>query len=158
MANQIALVTGGAGFIGSHLCDALLARELDVRVLDNFSTGRAENVDPRCEIIRADVTDHGALAGAMKGVQVVFHLAARVTIRGSVDCFEEEFAEYCECSHAVGVASGLDALKLIFRAMDIVKPYPARQLESLPRGWGIMADDLMAGVYANLALRVVMLV
>jgi phosphatidylglycerophosphatase A len=42
--------------------------------------------------------------------------------------------------------------------MDIVKPYPARQLENLPRGWGIMADDLMAGVYANLSLRVVMLV
>jgi phosphatidylglycerophosphatase A len=43
---------------------------------------------------------------------------------------------------------------LTFRAMDILKPYPARDLESLPGGWGIMADDLMAGVYANLLLRV----
>ena len=43
---------------------------------------------------------------------------------------------------------------LIFRAMDIFKPYPARDLESLPGGWGIMADDLMAGIYANLLLRV----
>src|SRR5262245_8250975 len=41
-----------------------------------------------------------------------------------------------------------------FRAMDIFKPWPARNLEHLPRGWGIMADDLMAGVYANLLLRV----
>jgi phosphatidylglycerophosphatase A len=42
--------------------------------------------------------------------------------------------------------------------MDVVKPYPARQLEGLPKGWGIMADDVMAGVYAQLLLRVVLLV
>ena len=47
---------------------------------------------------------------------------------------------------------------LAFRAMDIVKPYPARQLEGLPGGVGIMADDVMAGIYANLLLRVVGLV
>lgn len=46
----------------------------------------------------------------------------------------------------------------LFRVMDIVKPYPARQLENLPGGWGIMLDDVMAGIYANLALRVVLLV
>jgi len=45
-----------------------------------------------------------------------------------------------------------------FRVMDIVKPYPARDLEQLPEGWGIMADDVMAGVYANLLVRVVALV
>ena len=43
---------------------------------------------------------------------------------------------------------------LLFRAMDIVKPWPARDLERLPGGWGIMADDVAAGVYAHLALRV----
>jgi phosphatidylglycerophosphatase A len=42
---------------------------------------------------------------------------------------------------------------VLFRIMDIVKPYPARQLEFLPGGWGIIADDLMAGIYANLCLR-----
>jgi phosphatidylglycerophosphatase A len=47
---------------------------------------------------------------------------------------------------------------VLFRVMDVVKPYPARQLEDLPGGWGIMSDDLMAGVYANLALRVALLV
>ena len=47
---------------------------------------------------------------------------------------------------------------VLFRIFDVVKPYPARDLEALPGGWGIMSDDLMAGVYANLALRVVMLV
>jgi phosphatidylglycerophosphatase A len=47
---------------------------------------------------------------------------------------------------------------LLFRAADIVKPYPARQLEALPGGWGIVADDLMAGLYANLLMRVALLV
>ena len=42
---------------------------------------------------------------------------------------------------------------VLFRIMDVLKPYPARQFESLPGGWGIMADDVMAGVYANLLLR-----
>jgi len=42
---------------------------------------------------------------------------------------------------------------LLFRVLDVFKPWPARQLESLPRGWGIMTDDVMAGVYANLVLR-----
>jgi phosphatidylglycerophosphatase A len=47
---------------------------------------------------------------------------------------------------------------LLFRALDIVKPYPAAELEHLPGGWGIMADDVAAGLYANLLLRVFLLV
>jgi phosphatidylglycerophosphatase A len=42
---------------------------------------------------------------------------------------------------------------VLFRVMDVFKPYPARQFESLPGGWGIMSDDVMAGIYANLLLR-----
>lgn len=47
---------------------------------------------------------------------------------------------------------------LLFRVMDVVKPWPARSLEALPGGWGIMADDVAAGVYAHLCLQVVLLV
>jgi phosphatidylglycerophosphatase A len=47
---------------------------------------------------------------------------------------------------------------VLFRIMDVVKPYPARALEDLPGGWGIMTDDLMAGVYANLVLRLALVV
>jgi phosphatidylglycerophosphatase A len=47
------------------------------------------------------------------------------------------------------------AVFIAFRAFDIVKPWPANRLERLPRGWGIMADDLMAGIYANLAVHLV---
>jgi phosphatidylglycerophosphatase A len=52
----------------------------------------------------------------------------------------------------LGAAGGF----LLFRAADIVKPFPARRLERLPGGFGIIADDVMAGIYANLALRVIL--
>lgn len=61
----------------------------------------------------------------------------------------------------VGLPFGLRTALLgfvLFRVMDVVKPWPARELERLPGGWGIMADDVAAGVYAGLALRVILLV
>ncbi len=75
----VCLVTGGAGFIGSHLVDALVARGDVVRVLDNFSTGSPSNleqVSSRIELIRGDITDAATLRAASQGVEVVFHLAA----------------------------------------------------------------------------------
>ena len=74
------LITGGAGFIGSHLADALLARGCRVRVLDDFSTGRAENLDPRCEVQRGDVTDAAAVRRALQGADGCFHLAAIASV------------------------------------------------------------------------------
>jgi len=53
---------------------------------------------------------------------------------------------------ALGIALGF----LAFRVFDIAKPFPARQAEALPRGWGVMADDLVAGLYAQAALRLVL--
>ena len=84
------LVTGGAGFIGSHLCEGLLADGHAVRALDDLSVGRRENVPAACEFVRGSVLDEGALAGAMAGVEAVFHEAARVTVRGSLDAFVED--------------------------------------------------------------------
>ena len=52
----------------------------------------------------------------------------------------------------VGIVIGF----LAFRLFDIVKPFPARQAEALPRGWGVMADDIVAGIYAQVALRMVL--
>ena len=74
------LVTGAAGFIGSHLVDALLANGHRVRGLDNFSSGRAENVDPRCEMLRADAADPAAMRAAMEGAAGCFHLAAVASV------------------------------------------------------------------------------
>jgi len=73
-------VTGGAGFIGSHLADALLAAGHQVRVVDDFSTGRMTNLDPRCEVIRGDVCDSALLHRALDGVAGCFHLAAIASV------------------------------------------------------------------------------
>ncbi|MFN3762374.1 MAG: SDR family oxidoreductase [Anaerolineae bacterium] len=82
------LVTGGAGFIGSHLVEALVASGEQVRVLDNFSTGRRENlsaVRDRIEVIEADVRDPLAVRQAVDGVEVVAHLAAVVSVERSLE-------------------------------------------------------------------------
>ncbi len=73
-------ITGGAGFIGSHLADALLAAGCGVRVLDDFSTGRQANLDPRCEVVRGDVCDLAAMQRAMAGASGCFHLAAIASV------------------------------------------------------------------------------
>ena len=74
------LVTGAAGFIGSHVVDALLAAGHGVRGLDDFSTGRAENVDGRCPVLRGDVADPEAVGRAMRGVDGCVHLAAIASV------------------------------------------------------------------------------
>jgi UDP-glucose 4-epimerase len=77
---SIYLVTGGAGFIGSHLVDALLARGDGVRVLDDLSTGKRDNLDPRATLILGDVADAAKVAEAMDGVDGCFHLAAVASV------------------------------------------------------------------------------
>jgi UDP-glucose 4-epimerase len=79
-----ALVTGGAGFIGSHLVDGLLEDGHTVRVLDDLSTGREENLDPAAELIRGSVADAAVVARAVAGVEVVFHLGALGAVARSV--------------------------------------------------------------------------
>ena len=77
---SIYAITGGAGFIGSHLADALLAAGHQVRILDDLSTGRIENLDPRCDFIRGDVCDAGLLRRALHGAAGCFHLAAIASV------------------------------------------------------------------------------
>jgi UDP-glucose 4-epimerase len=79
-----ALVTGGAGFIGSHLVRALLAQGLTVRVLDDLSSGHMANLPDGVEFVRGTVEDAGQVQRAMSGCEHVFHLAAMVSVPQSV--------------------------------------------------------------------------
>ena len=84
------VVTGGAGFIGSHLVDRLLADGHSVRVLDDFSTGRPDNLahqagNPRLSLERVDVTSEPALDSRLAGTDWVFHLAALADIVPSIE-------------------------------------------------------------------------
>src|SRR4051812_1293013 len=86
-----ALVTGGAGFIGSNLVDALLDRGDEVTVVDNLSTGRIENLDGArrrgIAFHEADITDAGRLSPLVASARpdIVFHLAAQIDVRKSID-------------------------------------------------------------------------
>ncbi len=81
------LVTGGAGFIGSSIARALIARGDGVRIVDNFSTGKRENladIASRIELLEGDIRDDKLLARAMGGVDVVFHEAAIASVPASM--------------------------------------------------------------------------
>jgi UDP-glucose 4-epimerase len=83
----VCLVTGGAGFIGSHLAEALVARGHEVRVLDNLSTGSRSNLDPvadRIDFLHGDVTDLQQVRDAVRGVEAVYHQAALASVPRSV--------------------------------------------------------------------------
>ncbi len=84
--HEVVLVTGGAGFIGSHLVEALVGGGRRVRVLDDLSTGRRRDVHPAAELVIGDITDSAVVRAAMVGVRAVAHLAARRAVpRSFVD-------------------------------------------------------------------------
>jgi UDP-glucose 4-epimerase len=104
------LVTGGAGFIGSHLVRALLGEGHTVRVLDDLSSGNRENVPQEVELTEADVTDPAAVARALVGVDGCFHLAAiasvdrshrewlrthQVNLTGTINVFDQARPSRC---------------------------------------------------------------
>ena len=82
------LVTGGAGFIGSHSVDLLLENNIPVRVLDNFSSGHRDNLDeshPLLEIVTGDIVDTQTVRQQMAGVSHCLHLAAQVSVVASLE-------------------------------------------------------------------------
>ncbi|HEU5104599.1 MAG TPA: NAD-dependent epimerase/dehydratase family protein [Solirubrobacterales bacterium] len=119
------LVTGGAGFIGSNLVDALLARGDEVTVVDNLSTGRKSNLEPGlaagAELVEIDIRDGEALSGLAteKRPERIFHLAAQIDVRKSLadPCFDAtvnvggtanvlEAARASECGRVVSISTG----------------------------------------------------
>lgn len=104
--SRLFLVTGGAGFIGSHLTEALLARGDKVRILDDLSTGKRDNVPAGAELIVGDVADDHVVAQAMAGADGCFHLAAIASVeRGNQDWLGTNRA------NLVGTIAVLDAAR-----------------------------------------------
>ncbi len=96
MSQKHCVVTGGAGFIGSHLVERLLADGHRVTVIDNFSTGRPENLEhlkgsKQLKLVQADTNDRAAIAPLFKGAQWVFHIAALADIVPSIERPDDYF-------------------------------------------------------------------
>jgi nucleoside-diphosphate-sugar epimerase len=96
-------VTGAAGFIGSQIADALIARGDDVAGIDDFSTGKRENLNAKTRLYEADLATDTGLAEALKGVEVVFHTAALARVPRSIEQPLE--------THAANVTGTLNLLK-----------------------------------------------
>lgn len=149
-AGTSVLVTGGASFIGSHLVDRLVALGAKVRVVDDLSSGRLENLSAhldsrRVEFARADLRGPGAARDALEGIEVVFHLAADHGGRGYVD------------RHQAGPASnlGLDGVvfwhalqarvdKIVYASSGCVYP---NSMQTDPDETRYLREDLVRAPY-----------
>lgn len=167
---ETVLITGGAGFVGSHLADQLLARGYNVRVLDNLaeqvhgtSITRPDYLAPEVELVRGDVRDEVAVRKALRGVDAVYHLAAAVGVGQSM----YEIEHYTDVNNR-GTAVLLEALanapvqRLVVASSmsiygegmyrsasgEVVAP-PERSPEQLARGEWELSDQ--AGVLTPVA-------
>jgi nucleoside-diphosphate-sugar epimerase len=79
------IVTGGAGFIGSHIVDALIESGYEVHIIDNMSAGKEENINPKAVFHKVDIRDEGSLIPLFKDVKYVFHEAAMPRVQYSIE-------------------------------------------------------------------------
>jgi UDP-glucose 4-epimerase len=133
------IILGGAGFLGSHLADALLKKKYKVKIIDNLSTGRIENIKhitKKIKFIKADISKSGKWQNEFKNVDYVFHLAALADIVPSID----NPAKYYH-SNVTGTLNVLEACKkfkvkkLLYSASSscygIPKKYPTKETEKI---------------------------
>jgi UDP-glucose 4-epimerase len=153
-ADRAVLVTGGAGFIGSHLVERLAAAGARVRVLDDFSTGHESNlagVRGRVEVRRASILDDAALREAVAGCAVVFHEAAMVSAPLSVEkpleCIRvnvEGTARVLEAARGAGVRRVVFAASAAAYGSPSPERLPCRE-DAAPEAWSPYAMSKIAG-------------
>lgn len=156
---RVFLVTGGCGFIGARLVAALLRRGHAVRVLDNLSTGRLENLAAGAALLRRDVRDRAALAEAMAGVDGCFHLAAVSSVelsnRNWVESHDVNLAGTIAVLDASRRVAGSAPVRIVFASSASVygdgaaPPFHEAMPPSPVSAYG--ADKLACEVYARIA-------
>jgi UDP-glucose 4-epimerase len=136
--DELSLVTGGAGFIGSHLVEELVRRGRPVRVLDDFSTGLRSNLAhlTGVEVIDGSLTDPAAVARAVQGAGVVYHLGALASVARSV---EAPAVTHAACAtgtlHVLDAARRSGARRVVYAASSSAyggHSAPGGQTEDLP--------------------------
>ncbi len=153
------LITGGAGFIGSHIARALLIQGAEVRILDNFSSGKRENLKGLdVEIIVGDLRDASRVAEAVRGVDIIFHQAAFVSVPESMEkpqeCFDVNITGTSilfEAARKSGVKRAVIASSAAVygdsNAMPLVEDTPLKQLS--PYAVSKRVDELYAELYSR---------
>lgn len=144
------LVTGGASFIGSHLVDALVGLGASVRIVDDLSSGKLENIQGhldrgQTEFIRADLRDPGVAKQAVEGVSTVFHLAADHGGRGYVDLHQAACAANLMLDGVVFRAchqAGVD--KVVYASSGCVYP---NHLQTRPEETVYLKEDMVGPPY-----------
>jgi UDP-glucose 4-epimerase len=112
-----AVVTGGAGFIGSNLAHALLQQQHEVVVIDNLATGHSQNVSEKAQFLHGSVTDPAVLAQAFEGADVVFHQAALGSVPRSIaDPVASNEANVVGTLQVLEAARKFDVSKVVFAA------------------------------------------
>ncbi|ASP40937.1 epimerase [Bacterioplanes sanyensis] len=144
MANY--LITGGCGFIGSHLADRLLAAGHRVRILDDLSSGHMANVSPACDVIVGDVTDADTVQHCMRNMDGCFHLAAvasvqrsneewarthQINLTGSVNVFDAAKQQKTPVVYASSAAVYGDNADMPLREVSSVRPLTAYGADKL---------------------------
>ncbi|MBI4963603.1 MAG: NAD-dependent epimerase/dehydratase family protein [Desulfomonile tiedjei] len=126
------MVTGGAGFIGSHLVDELARRGTQVSVYDNLSTGFRRYLEPamktgRVQLIQGDILDSAGLAEAMAGASMVFHLAANADVRGGIkDTFVDLEQNVMGTHRVLEAMRKVGATEIVFTSSATVYGEPDR--------------------------------
>jgi UDP-glucose 4-epimerase len=155
-AGRTVLVTGGAGFIGSHLA-ATLAGVTETRVLDDLSSGRARNVPDAASLVEGSVCDEEALATGMDGVDVVFHQAGLASVSASVDDPVASHERNARGTLAVLEAARREDARVVLASsaaiygpptdLPVAEDHPKRP--TTPYGVDKLAADRYGSVYAD---------
>ena len=157
VADRTVLVTGGAGFIGAHVAAALVD-DNDIRVLDDLSTGRVENVPEGATLIEGDIRDEDTLADTMAGVDCVFHLAAMVSVPQSVEYPDECQAVNTDATVKLLERARIEDARVVFSSSAAIYGQPTRipieegdpKTPASPYGISKLAADQYVRGYADL--------
>lgn len=157
VTGKIILVTGGAGFIGSHLADAL-CQDNDVRVFDSFASGDRANCPDEATVIEGDIRDEAALAAAVDGVDIIFHEGAIVSVAQSVDDPVRSHAVNVDGTLAVLEAARRENARVVFASSAAIYGMPtslpvtetAPKEPTSPYGLEKLSGDQYCRLYADL--------
>lgn len=121
------MITGGAGFIGSHLCEGVMACGKQVTAIDDLSTGKEANVPPGVGLVRVDISQRNSLRDVMRGIDVVFHLAAQPSVGNSIEEPDRDFRSNTLGTYNVLMAAREAGVKkLVYTSSSAVYGEPKR--------------------------------